>query len=448
MKILHYFLGFPPYRTGGLTKFAYDLMSSQVENNNDIVAIWPGKMNFFINKNKIELKKRKSINGIENYELINPLPVPLDEGIIDIEKYTKQAEIEEYICFLKRIQPEVIHIHTLMGMHKEFIEAAKICNIKMIYTTHDYFGICPKATLYRMGKVCDNDFDCKECIRCNYSALSIKKIQLMQSPFYRKFKNSALFKILRRKHRESFFEEKPLQCIEKQKKINTKQDDYKKLRRYYIDMLEKIDTIHFNSSLTKEIYSKYINVTNSKIISITHNDIGKNMNMNITDSEKIRFTFLGSTKPYKGFYLIKRVLDELYVKDKNKFELNIFGKFTNLSSYMNIHEQGFKQKELPEIFSNTDILLAPSTCYETFGFTVLEALSYGIPVIISDNVGAKDIIGSAGIIVKANDVDDLKKTIEALTKEKVKYLKNKARNDIKVKKWKEFCIEIEEIYGE
>lgn len=30
MKILHYSLGLPPYRTGGLTKFATDLMEQQI----------------------------------------------------------------------------------------------------------------------------------------------------------------------------------------------------------------------------------------------------------------------------------------------------------------------------------------------------------------------------------------------------------------------------------
>ena len=30
MKILHYSLGFPPYRSGGLTKFSMDLMREQI----------------------------------------------------------------------------------------------------------------------------------------------------------------------------------------------------------------------------------------------------------------------------------------------------------------------------------------------------------------------------------------------------------------------------------
>ena len=39
-----------------------------------------------------------------------------------------------------------------------------------------------------------------------------------------------------------------------------------------------------------------------------------------------------------------------------------------------------------------DVLIVPSIWKETFGFVVLEALSYGVPVIVSDNVGAKDIV--------------------------------------------------------
>lgn len=39
-----------------------------------------------------------------------------------------------------------------------------------------------------------------------------------------------------------------------------------------------------------------------------------------------------------------------------------------------------------------DVLVVPSIWKETFGFVVLEALSYGVPVIVSDNVGAKDVV--------------------------------------------------------
>ena len=62
-----------------------------------------------------------------------------------------------------------------------------------------------------------------------------------------------------------------------------------------------------------------------------------------------------------------------------------------------------------------DILVLPSIWHETFGFTVLEAQSYGVPVVVSSNVGAKDLIseGNNGFIFEPNK--------EAL-KEKLKYI--------------------------
>ena len=43
----------------------------------------------------------------------------------------------------------------------------------------------------------------------------------------------------------------------------------------------------------------------------------------------------------------------------------------------------------------------PSIWYETFGLVVLEALSYGVPVIVTKNVGAKDLLqGEFGLVIE------------------------------------------------
>ena len=39
-----------------------------------------------------------------------------------------------------------------------------------------------------------------------------------------------------------------------------------------------------------------------------------------------------------------------------------------------------------------DVLVVPSLWKETYGLVVPEAISYGVPVIVSENVGAKDIL--------------------------------------------------------
>ena len=75
----------------------------------------------------------------------------------------------------------------------------------MIFTSHDFFGICPKVTLYKNGEVCIEDHQCRDCVECNRTALSLKKIKIMQSIFYRSLKESFLVKKIRKKHREEFF---------------------------------------------------------------------------------------------------------------------------------------------------------------------------------------------------------------------------------------------------
>ena len=94
-----------------------------------------------------------------------------------------------------------------MGIHKDFIKAANQLGISTVFTSHDFFGICPKVTLFRNGKCCDNDNECRNCIQCNESALSLKKIKIIQSPIYRFIKNIYIVKKLRKSHRNKFFNE-------------------------------------------------------------------------------------------------------------------------------------------------------------------------------------------------------------------------------------------------
>ena len=59
MRILHYSLGLPPYRSGGLTKYCTDLMIEQAKSDNQILLMFPGHMNF-VKGDNIKIKFYKS----------------------------------------------------------------------------------------------------------------------------------------------------------------------------------------------------------------------------------------------------------------------------------------------------------------------------------------------------------------------------------------------------
>ena len=165
IKILHYSLGLPPFRTGGLTKYSVDLMSSQVDNGDEVSLLYPG--HYSLNK-KLRINQEKFYNGIGVFEVVNPISIPLLSGVPNPESYLKNVDENIYIDFLKLLGVKVIHIHTLMGLNKELITAAQKLNIKTIFTSHDYFGICPKVNLIDLeGEICSDYDSGKNCIACN-----------------------------------------------------------------------------------------------------------------------------------------------------------------------------------------------------------------------------------------------------------------------------------------
>lgn len=436
MKILHYALGFPPYRTGGLTKYCMDLMEDQVKDGYDVSLLWPGQMKLI--NHKCSIKKRVNINRIHNYEIINPLPVSLDEGIKDVDRFTRSIDEQVYVDFFKKLNPSVIHIHTLMGLHKEFVIAANQLGIKTIFTTHDYFGLCPKVTLYKNSVTCDNDHNCKDCIKCNQGALTFNKIFLMQSPPYRKLKNSYIVKYLRLKHREKFFFEDTVNIKEEHLSVNISEEKYIELREFYINILGKIDLIHFNSSLSEQIYKRYFKPKNSVVLNISHRNIVDKRKLKEFNSRKLRISYLAPPKPFKGYSILKQTLNKLWQNGKKEFELHLFYPISDIEPYMKIKSEGYNYNELEKIFDETDLVIVPSVWYETFGFTTLEALSFGVPVIVTENVGAKDIIGEAGIVVETGSTEKLLKVIEDFIENREKLIfKNKETFNCKLPQMKD-----------
>lgn len=400
MKILHYSLGLPPYRTGGLTKYSYDLMKEQVKNKEEVYLLFPGHM-CLINK-ATKIKPYKNQDGIKAFQLINPLPVPLLNGISDAESFIKPCNINIFKQYLKDYSIEIVHVHTMMGLYKEFLEACKSLNIKIVYTTHDYFGICTKVNfLDNEGNVC-NDRNIEKCLKCNQSGYDMKMITILQSSIYRELKNrnviSKIKDILKKnssnkrtKSNDDHKENGEIKISDDYRKA------YKRLLAYYNVMFSYIDKFLYNSSISKEMYEKYLDCS-GEIVSITHSDIKDNRKLKDYNHDKLRLTYLGPDKEYKGFNLLIDAIKELNNKYKSKLELNLYGDIGKYHIDDNINVYGrYSYNQLEAIFDQTDLLIVPSIWYETFGFITLEGLSYGVPVLVTDRVGAKDLIIQDGL---------------------------------------------------
>ncbi|MHC2833293.1 glycosyltransferase [Bacillus sp. F9_6S_D1_P_5] len=416
MKILHISLGLPPYRTGGLTKYSVDLMHSQGQKH-QVFLLYPGKFTF---SKRTAIKKNKPYGSISVYELVNPLPVPLLNGINQPEHFMKEIDHKIYEEFLIEVKPEVIHVHTLMGIHKEFFETAKKLNIKIVFTTHDYFGLCPKVNLMdSKGNICNDFDDGRSCIECNVNALSLPMVHVMQSYPYRYLKDSSIVKSLRKIKKNQTKNNTIATSVEREiEEVDVNlATHYIELRDYYLTIFKLIDYFHFNSSIAKEQFEKYLNVS-GKIVSISHQDISdyrQERRVKKRDSSVVKLGYLGPIDTYKGFYSLKDKLDSLKEKGYTNWHLGVYGDFVNDPDIYNPEYFTFygrySYSQLKDIFSEVDLLIIPSVCKETFGFIGLEAKSYGVPVMVSEYVGFKDLIqdGETGFIYKVNKHDFIDK---------------------------------------
>ncbi|MCM1272085.1 MAG: glycosyltransferase [Clostridium sp.] len=448
MKIVHYFLGFPPYRTGGLTKLAVDLMHEQAKAGHTVCALWPGKISLI--GRDVRIVHRGKTGDIDSYELVNPVPVSLDKGILEPERFIATKRHPVYDKFFRELAPDVIHVHTLMGLHEAFFTAAKRYGIRMVYTTHDYFGICLKAYLYTNRSTCGTCGKGMNCMQCNMDGLSYKKIVLLQSPLYRTLKDAPLVRMARKKYlgKKSNIKMKDNALdADETEEIRRRAEQYSILIRYYRRLFSYIDFFHFNSSTAKKIYTDIIPGLKGKVITITHADIADRRKERTYSDACIRYTMLAPAKVHKGFDVVRKAMNELWQEGKRNFSLTLYTEPDRVEPYMNIHRHGYSYGDLEKIFDETDVLLVPSVWYETFGFTVLEAISYGVPVIVTDHVGARDIMGEGGAVISAGSYLELKYLLETLDAKQLQTWNAAVLAIDGIKTMPKLAEEIEEIYN-
>lgn len=166
---------------------------------------------------------------------------------------------------------------------------------------------------------------------------------------------------------------------------------YQSLIDYYKDCFSMVDEFHFNSEVTRDTYRKYIVPKEEKIIPITHNDINDHRRKKSFEENCLKIGFVGSAAPYKGLSRLIMALKQLNRNDK--WRLDVWGDTIGQDESLPIYYRGkFTHSAIETVYTAMDIMVVPSLCHETFGLVTLEALSYGVPVLVSDTVGAKDIV--------------------------------------------------------
>jgi glycosyltransferase involved in cell wall biosynthesis len=178
----------------------------------------------------------------------------------------------------------------------------------------------------------------------------------------------------------------------------------------YISCYKNADVVICPSSVAKKTNNKY-GINNTKIIPHGHIPV-----RNKKHPKRFTVGYLGQCGPDKGLRYLLEAWSILNYKDAI---LNLAGSQTPgllpLIRHFgkgNINIQGWV-KSTEDFYNSCSVYVQPSAT-EGFGIEVLEAMSSGRPVVVSDGAGASDCVEDCGFVFEKKNTKKLAQMIDNL----------------------------------
>ena len=326
-----------------------------------------------------------------------------------------------------------------MNLSTNFMEIARRKGIPTLFTLHEFWLMCPVSghrfkknisnSISMIPKTC-YDINPSECARC---MVRFSRAGLFAERCYRLLKRRRSNKRrsvtdLKRLNRpvDSFVKElveRILWRVVKTDYLAMVQDRLAHIK----NMCREVDLFIAPSPFLRKEFIRF-GIPEEKII---YSDYGMNpayyKNIVRRESERLRFTFIGSPVIQKGVHVLVEAFNAV---NDPKADLNIYGDLSVQPEYSavlvkmaknpNIHFRGrFENEKIGEILSNTDVLVVPSVWFENSPLTIHEAFIAGIPVITSNLGGMADLVkdGVSGLLFHVGDAEDLRAKILSLIKD-------------------------------
>lgn len=236
-------------------------------------------------------------------------------------------------ALVRRIKPDVVHTNNVMGFSPSLWAIIKRTKTPIIHTMRDYYLLCHRTNMFNSNNSCTQL--CKDCKITH----ALKK-GFMNCPDY----FVGISKYILDKHDSVIADNKP---------------------RYVVYNGVKVDNA---------------NVTTKQL-----------------SPDKITFGYMGRIAPDKGVEYLINELAACNKQNKTKLKILLAGRgdddfISKLKTLASDFEIEFTGVIKPEVFyQHIDVLIVPSLWPEPFGRTVIEALSFGVPVCIADSGGLTEL---------------------------------------------------------
>lgn len=317
----------------------------------------------------------KKIKGWNHYRGISKV-INLLFSIKQYRQITRWARDKQFNVihvqnYLASLSPSVLY----------FLKKQKKKGVRLIYTVHEYGGICANSCLYNYSK----QEVCEKCIGSSFK---------LRAAFVNCDRRGRIYSVL-----------KGIRAFIYYNLLGIK------------DLFDKVICV---SEFQKDLYLK--DGYSPEKLTVVQNPISEDFFLDQIPEKKKQILFYGRISPEKNIELLLWAFSELIRDEKfSDYKLIIVGdgesfykrtleKLTeNLGIQNNVFwKKSMPQNEIVQLISESMLTVQPAKCYETFGLTVVESLLAGTPCLASD-IGAVGETAKqfGGYIFTANNRDSL-----------------------------------------
>jgi len=285
--------------------------------------------------------------------------------------YSSSAK-KEFSTILKREHPDVVHVHNLYPLiSPSVLVACRESDVPVVMTCHNYRLICPTGLFFDGGEICKRCKDGREywCVLKNC--------------------RNNIF--------ESF-------CYASRNAVARKMRFFQDNVTFYVPPTEFVKHKLVDAGFPEE----WIRVI-PNMVSIPDSDVDP--------SSGDYVAYAGRISPEKGIDTLLAAATKVH-----EVPVRLAGEGPRMAQMVkdapkNAIFVGFlKGVDISAFYEKARFLVVSSICFESFGLVVVEAMSYGLPVIASRIGGIPEIVedGVTGFLFEPGNADELAEKMKLL----------------------------------
>lgn len=308
---------------------------------------------------------------------------------------------------LQSIKPDIVHLQHRHGLWW-LLDSAQRLGIPTVYSNHDWGLACMRTVLVMGDKtLCDGRVAVDKCAQCIVSGRgSLGRV------------NETLVQTHAGQQTVALLERTPLRQILRQRGIVRHSAQQRAAINYAraTRLLSKLDRCFTPSEFGRQFFTQLgVNPDRVSVMPWYHDPV--NIDKTLQTDQPFTMTYIGRVSPEKGVHLIFAALESIH--DVPPIQLRVAG--TNDSPYCRALQAKYPEhvgnhavqwlgwSKVEPLFNSTDVTVIPSVWIDNTPLSLIEALSYRVPVVATRIPPIEDLVtdGQNAFLADYLSVDSL-----------------------------------------